>query len=72
MALYDEAKHRRLHGKFATKPLSPADKKSHAVVPVKRTGIIAKKGGTSTVGDLHRSTQKKGRMNTGKKPGTPA
>lgn len=67
MAVYDESKHRRAHGKFATKPLSPADKKSHAVVPVKRIGIIAKSGAKAPVGDLHRSTQKKGKMNTGKK-----
>lgn len=68
MAVYNENQHRRQHGKFATKPLSPADKKSHAVVPVKKTGaILPKTGKTTPVGDLHRSTAKKGKMNTGKK-----
>jgi hypothetical protein len=67
MAIYDESKHRRAHGKFATKPLSPADKKSHAVVPVKKIAIKVTGTSKPTIGDLHRSTTKKGKMNTGKK-----
>lgn len=57
---YDESKHPRLKGKFASKNMSPADKKAHAVVPIKLAGITPKTEATATpVGDY--KSKKKGK-----------
>ncbi len=69
MAIFEEASHPRQRGKFAAKPLTPSEAKKHATVPIKKVKGGIKSAGSSPQqgGDLYRSKQGKGKMNTGKK-----